>query len=87
MGMKTTLILWQATDETIEAFAAVLSSRWSAARSHPGGALFWPTTTNWLRQQARRLTDKAVSWELLSPVTTAPAEASSSSKPRGPRRC
>jgi hypothetical protein len=59
VGIRTTLTLWRPPDETIEAFAAVLSSRWSAARSHPGGALFWPSTTNWLRQQARRLADNS----------------------------
>jgi hypothetical protein len=61
VGMRTTLTLWQPPDEAIEAFAAVLSSRWSAARSHPGGALFWPSKTNWLGawEQARRLADNS----------------------------
>ncbi len=53
MGMRNTLTLWQPPEETIEAIAAVLSSRWSAARSQPAG--FWPGPTSWLRQQAKRL--------------------------------
>jgi hypothetical protein len=50
--------LWQPPGETIEAIAAVMSSRWSAGRSQPEG-LFWPSTTSWLRQQARRLADNS----------------------------
>ena len=56
MGMRNTWALWQ-PDETIEAIAEVLSSRWSAARSQPAGGLFWPSPTSWLRQQAQRLAD------------------------------
>jgi hypothetical protein len=63
VGMRTTLTLGQPPDETIEAIAAVLSSRWSAARSQPGG-LFWPSTTSWVRQQAKRLTDNGREWYL-----------------------
>ncbi len=58
MGIKRTLSLWQPPGETIDAIAAVLSAHWSAARSQPAG-LFRPTTTSWLRQQARRLADNS----------------------------
>ncbi len=58
MGIRHTLTLWQPPAETLEAIAAVMSSRWSAARSQPDG-LFWPHTTNWLRQQAKRLADNS----------------------------
>ena len=63
MGIRTTLTLWQPPDETLEAIAAVLSSRWTAARSQPGG-LFRPQTTSWLRQQAKRLADNGREWYL-----------------------
>ncbi len=63
MGIRTSLTLWRPPDETIEAIATVLSSRWSAARSQPG-ELFWPETTSWLRQQARRLADNGREWYL-----------------------
>jgi hypothetical protein len=55
--MRSTLTLWEPPDETIEAIAAVLCARWSAARSLQPTGLFWPSTTSWLRQQARRLAD------------------------------
>jgi len=57
VAMRNTLTLWEPPAETIEAIAAVLSSRWSAARSRASDGLFWPGTTNWLRQQAKRLAD------------------------------
>ncbi len=56
MGTRKTLTLWQPPSETIEAIATVFSSHWRATRSQPDG-LFWPSTTSWLRQQARRLAD------------------------------
>jgi hypothetical protein len=62
VGMRNTLSLWEPTDETVEAIAAVLCSRWSAARTQQPSGLFWPSTTNWVRQQARRLVRSA--WAL-----------------------
>jgi hypothetical protein len=56
VALRHTWTLWQPPDETIEAVADVLCSRWSAARSQPG-ELFWPSPTSWLRQQAKRLAD------------------------------
>jgi hypothetical protein len=55
VGIRSKLTLWQPPGETIEAIVDVLSSRWSAGRARPEG-LFWPTTSCWLGQQARRLT-------------------------------
>lgn len=57
--MRTTLSLWRPPDETVEAIAAVLSSRWSAARSQPGG-LFRTHTTSWLRQPSKLADDSPV---------------------------
>ena len=75
MGTRNnTWALWQ-PDETIEAIADVLSSRWSAARSQPAGGLFWERPTSWLREQAQRLG-----------LTTAPAAAGSSDKPQDRHR-
>ena len=86
--MRHTLTLWEPPAETIEAIAAVLSSRWSAARSQPAGGLFWPSTTNWLRQQAKRLADNGREFgERYLRLTTAPAAEDSSDRPQDRHRC
>ncbi len=81
MGIRTTLTLWQPPEETIEAIAAVLSSRWTAARSQPGG-LFWPHTTSWLRQQAKRLADNGREWYLYAVSEESPARGSLTTEPK-----
>ncbi len=81
MAIRTTLTLWQPPEETIEAIASVLGSRWSAARSQPSG-LFGAQTTSWLQQQARRLADNLVRHTAApdTGLTTSPEVAGSSDK-------
>jgi hypothetical protein len=95
VGIRNTLTLWQPPDETIEAIAAVFSSRWSAARLQPGG-LFRTQTTSWLRQQARRLAETTSRVAPLLPtgvntgqhgITTSPAAEDSSDKHPDRRPC
>jgi hypothetical protein len=45
---------WQPSAETLDAFAAVLTSHWAAAKSQQA-QLFWPKSSTWWRQQATRL--------------------------------
>jgi hypothetical protein len=51
--------LWQPPGETLEALAEVMTSHWHAARSQ-NASVFWPGATNWLHQQAVRLSENQV---------------------------
>jgi hypothetical protein len=47
--------LWDPPIETLESIAAVIASHWNAANAYRERS-FWPTATNWLRQQAESFT-------------------------------
>jgi poly(3-hydroxyalkanoate) synthetase len=51
MTTRATWPLWQPSAETLEAIAKVIASHWTAAKTDQERS-FWPTATNWLREQA-----------------------------------